>query len=170
VPSRRAVRVSGVRISSPPRRVLVARRLRNEVLQGSPPSRALQLPSNLGTIPAVMARARVILGAVLACGAFALLANSAFARHRTCGTFREQGTTFSVTVLRGPVKCHTAKHVLRAFFSGKGKQHGPPNGGLLQQWWVVGGWKCGYGAGGGACIRGGKTSRNARNWIQAQER
>jgi hypothetical protein len=51
---------------------------------------------------------------------------------------------------------------------GKGKMHGPPNGPASKQWWRVDGWKCGHGAGGGACIRGGKTYRTARDWIEAQ--
>jgi hypothetical protein len=111
---------------------------------------------------------RIVVGAILVCGTVALATTSATARQRSCSTFHASGSTFSVTVLRGPVKCRTAKHVLRAFFSGKGKQHGPPSGGLLQQWWTVDGWRCGYGAGGGACIRGSKSYKTAPNWIEAQ--
>lgn len=111
---------------------------------------------------------RVIVGALLVFAVLTLAATSAAAHQRSCGAFSVQGTTFAVTVLRGPVRCHVARHVLRRFMTGKGKMHGPPGGPVLSQWWSVDGWKCGHGAGGGACIRGGKTYKTARNWIEAQ--
>jgi hypothetical protein len=114
-----------------------------------------------------MTRWRVILGAMLVCGFVALAATSAAARSRRCGTFRAEGQTFSATRLRGSVTCRRTRHILRDFFDGKGTMHGPPNGPAYKQWWSVDGWRCGYGAGGGACIHGGKSYKTARDWIEA---
>lgn len=92
-------------------------------------------------------------------------ATTAAARSRSCGTFRAASQTFAATVLRGSVTCRRTRHVLKDFFDGRGKMHGPPNGPAYKQWWRVDGWKCGRGAGGGACIYGGKTYKTARDWI-----
>ena len=84
-----------------------------------------------------------------------------------CGTFKSGGDRFRATVLKGHVRCQTARRVLRDFFNGKGKMHGPSSGpAYLQYWTLDGGWKCGHGAGGGACIRGGATSHTAPNFIE----
>jgi hypothetical protein len=93
--------------------------------------------------------------------------NSAAGKTRAGGSFRAEGATFSATVLRGQVTCKTARHFLSDFFHGKGTLHGPPNGPAYKQTWAVDSWKCGYGAGGGACIRHGATYKNARDWIEA---
>lgn len=102
--------------------------------------------------------------------AFVMLASSADATTRACGSFRAQGTTFNVTVLRGSVTFKVARHVLSDFVHGKGTEHGPPNGPAYQQTWSVDGWSCGHGAGGGACIQHGATYKNARDWIEAAAR
>jgi hypothetical protein len=107
-----------------------------------------------------------VIGGVLAMAFVAT--GPASAKNRGCGTFRAQDVKFDATVLRGSVSCAIARHVLRDFFSGKGKMHGPPNGPAYEQSWTVDGWSCGHGAGGGACIRGGKTYKTARDWIEAQ--
>jgi hypothetical protein len=81
------------------------------------------------------------------------------------GTFRDR---FQVTVLKGNVSCPTARRVLRDFLSGKGKLHGPPDGPLSEQSWTLdGGWSCGHGAGGGACIHGGASYKVAKQFITA---
>jgi hypothetical protein len=72
-----------------------------------------------------------------------------------------------VTIERGNVNCATATSVLRAFMSGKGQLHGPPNGPAYLQSWNVQGWSCGHGAGGGACIIGGVSAMTARDYIIA---
>lgn len=115
-----------------------------------------------------MTAVRRAIGAGLLCAVLGLAASPALAHHwRACGTFRIRGATFSVTVLRGPVRCSRARHVLRNFLLGSGKMHGPPNGPAAEQTWTLGRWTCGHGAGGGACIRGGRTYKTARNWIEA---
>ena len=88
-----------------------------------------------------------------------------------CPSMTAKGTRFRVTIKRGnEVKCSTADSVLRTFLSGHGTMHGPANGpAYLQTWTVPYGWTCGYGTGGGACIRGGSSSQNAHDWIEAQE-
>jgi hypothetical protein len=103
----------------------------------------------------------------LTCVVVALLATSAQARSKSCGTFRAHGSTLAVSVLRGSVTCATAQHVLSDFFHGKGRLHGPINGPAYLQTWSVDGWTCGYGAGGGACIRGGNTYTTAHYRIEA---
>lgn len=85
---------------------------------------------------------------------------------RACGSFRLQGLRFHVTVQRGPVRCRTARRVLRRFLAGGGVKHGGPSS--AQTYWTLGRWKCGTGAGGGGCIRGGRTFRTARDRIIAQ--
>jgi hypothetical protein len=75
--------------------------------------------------------------------------------------------TFHVTIERGHASCHRARHILKAFLSGKGRMHGPKNGPAAYQYWTIGRWQCGHGAGGGGCIRGGKTYKTARDYILA---
>lgn len=109
-----------------------------------------------------------IIGATLACGVLALAATPAAAHPVRCGTFHAPGAkAFSATVLRGPVKCSVARHVLSDFLHGKGKLHGPPNGPAPLQSWTLDGWTCAHGAGGAVCIHGGKTFRTARDRIEA---
>jgi hypothetical protein len=58
--------------------------------------------------------------------------------------------------------------VLRDFLNGKGTLHGPPGGpAVAQSWTLDGGWKCGHGAGGGACIYGGRNYKVAKKYIEA---
>jgi hypothetical protein len=109
-----------------------------------------------------------LIGAV--CAMAVVMTGPSSAKNRSCGTFRAQGVKFAATVLRGAVTCAAARHVLGDFLSGKGKMHGPPNGPANKQTWTLDGWTCGHGAGGGACIRGGKTYKTARDWIEAQAR
>ena len=112
-------------------------------------------------------RTLALIGAV--CVMAMVMTGPVNAKSRSCGTFRAQGIRFTVTVLRGKVTCATARHVLGDFLSGKGKMHGPPTGPAYEQTWTVDGWSCGHGTGSGACIRGGKTYKTARDWIEAQQ-
>ncbi len=84
----------------------------------------------------------------------------AFPTHR-CGSFRHHigGTypvTYTITVFNGHVSCQTATGVIRAFWSGHGvTHHGGPSD--AQSYWTLKnwpGWRCGQGAGAGACTRG----------------
>lgn len=94
---------------------------------------------------------------------------ASMARLRACRAFRLRGTKFSVTVVRGRVRCDKARRVLRDFLSGRGQKHGPGGGPVSENTWTVDGWKCGYGTGGGGCIHRGRTYRTARAWIAAQQ-
>jgi hypothetical protein len=87
---------------------------------------------------------------------------------RSCADIRSEASTFTVTIEKGNVSCSTARKVLEAFMSGKGTEHGPPDGPQADQTWTVDGWSCGHGAGGGACIHGGANYRVARDQIVAQ--
>jgi hypothetical protein len=90
------------------------------------------------------------------------------AQVRSCGSIRADGTSLTVTIEKGSVSCKTARTVLEAFFAGKGKFHGPPNGPAADQTWTLDGWSCGRGAGGGGCIRNGTNYRNAHKYIVAE--
>ena len=81
---------------------------------------------------------------------------------------RLSGNTFRVTIEKGRASCQTATRVLKGFLSGHGTLHGPRNGPAYKQSYTLDGWTCGYGAGGGACIRGGKTYLTARDQILAE--
>jgi hypothetical protein len=100
---------------------------------------------------------------------FALAAppTSLAATPRSCGSFQAGGMRLHVSIRRGRVSCTTARTVLRAFFAGKGKMHGPAFGPAALQYWTVYGWNCGHGTGGGACLRDGTNYRNARDYIWA---
>jgi hypothetical protein len=113
-----------------------------------------------------MTQLRVIVGAIVVAAMFAVLPGAA-AASRSCGTFHADGAKLAVTILRGHVTCDKARRVLRAFFAGKGRMHEPPGGPAAQQTWTVQGWTCGYGTGGGGCIRYGSSFQNARKWIEA---
>jgi len=113
--------------------------------------------------------ARMLLGVLVVLSMVSLLAPIASsASTRNCPRFRAQGNTFEAIILRGHPDCATVDKVLRAFMSGKGTMHGPPDGPAYLQSWTLYGWSCGHGAGGGACIRGGSSYKNARDWIEAQ--
>ena len=92
------------------------------------------------------------------------------ARARSCPSFTLSGYVFAVKIEKGGVTCSTARKVLRAFLSGRGKLHGPPNGPAYKQTWTLYGWSCGHGAGGGGCIRHGSNYKNARDYILAEIR
>jgi hypothetical protein len=87
---------------------------------------------------------------------------------RSCQPFRLDGVRYHVTIEKGRVTCHTARMVLRAFLSGQGKLHGPTHGPAYKQYWTLYGWRCGHGAGGGGCIRRGKSYTTARDYILAE--
>jgi hypothetical protein len=87
----------------------------------------------------------------------------------TCRVFRARGARFSVMVLQGRVRCGKARRVLRDFLSGRGQMHGPRSGPASEQAWTVDGWTCGYGTGGGACMRRGTTYTTPGAWIEAQQ-
>jgi hypothetical protein len=118
---------------------------------------------------------RLILLTVLVTG-LAAVSNSgarapvvAHAARYSCGRIHVPGGVLAVTVVRGRVRCSTARSVFVAFFNGKGQLHGPRNGPAYKQSWRIGRWSCGHGAGGGGCISGGASFRTARDWILAQE-
>jgi hypothetical protein len=76
--------------------------------------------------------------------------------------------SYQVTVLKGHVRCGTARRALRDFLNGKGTLHGPPNGPQVDQYWTLdGGWRCGHGTGGVACIHGGSNYKVAPDFIEA---
>jgi hypothetical protein len=112
-------------------------------------------------------------GAVaVVCVLLALIPSVGIARARNCPGFRASGARFAVTIQRGAeVRCSTARSVLHSFLTGHGTLHGPPNGpAYLQTWNLPYGWRCGHGAGGGACIRGGATYKTAHDYILAQSK
>lgn len=107
----------------------------------------------------------VVLLAALA----ALLGASSASAYRHCGTFDHGEDTFSVVVEKGALPCWEARHVLHAFLSGQGIEHGGATSPSYEKTWSLHrGWKCGHGAGGGACVRGGSTYLTARDWVIAQ--
>lgn len=96
----------------------------------------------------------VILATVLGSSALGV---PAFPTHR-CGSFRHHiggayPVTYKITVFNGHVSCPTATGVIRAFWSSHGVvHHGGPSD--AQSYWTLKawpGWRCGQGAGGGAC-------------------
>lgn len=91
-----------------------------------------------------------------------------YPRSHYCPSFKLDGARYRVTVLKGDVRCSVARKVFRDFISGKGKLHGPSGGPASSQSWTLdSGWSCGRGAGGGACIRGGKNYKVAPRFIEA---
>ena len=92
----------------------------------------------------------------------------AVAARRQCRVLRLSGTTYRVTIEKGKVSCQTATKVLKDFLSGQGTLHGPPNGPAYEQTYTLHGWTCGYGTGGGGCIRNGKSYATARDYIVAE--
>lgn len=82
-----------------------------------------------------------------------------------CGEIRAAHAFFAVTS-RGDVSCGTARRVLRTFMGGGGVRHGGPY--AYEEWWTIGPWRCGHGAGSGTCFRGGSNYENARASITAQ--
>jgi hypothetical protein len=93
----------------------------------------------------------------------------AHAARYSCGRIHVPGGVLAVTVMRGRVRCSTARSIFVAFFNGKGQLHGPRNGPAYKQSWRIGRWSCGHGAGGGGCISGGASYKTARDWILAEE-
>ena len=85
------------------------------------------------------------------------------AAKRQCRDFFWRGARYKLVVNRGHVSCRKAGRVLRRFLAGHGVHHG--HGPLANQYWTLGRWRCGRAAGGGGCIRGGSSFRNAREYI-----
>jgi hypothetical protein len=80
---------------------------------------------------------------------------------RACGGFRFNGFRYHVTVERGTVSCSRARRILRRFFAGHGRRHNGRD--MAHTWADLGGWRCGYGTGGGGC-----TKRQGTGYILAQ--
>jgi hypothetical protein len=83
---------------------------------------------------------------------------------RSCRSIRAGGFALGVKIVRGRVNCAEARKVLGAFLNGKGTRHG--GGSSATTYWTLYGWRCGHGAGGGACIRHGSDYRTARDYIE----
>ncbi len=84
--------------------------------------------------------------AVVAAGS----AESAAAR-KSCDDILVGHGFYSVAVRRGHAYCVTARRVLSELFAGGGVKHGGPY--AYEQWWSIGDWRCGFGAGGAGCSR-----------------
>jgi hypothetical protein len=82
----------------------------------------------------------------------------------SCTQIDAGGQIFHVKIHKGPVSCGEAQSILRTFFSGGGVEHG--SGAEYKRTWTIGNWRCGHGAGGGGCIRGGSNTENASSWIE----
>src|SRR5205823_4399229 len=79
------------------------------------------------------------------------MAGGSSARSRSCRGFELDGSYYNVTIHKGRVRCKEARHTLRAFLSGQGTERG--SGPESNKYWTLPqAWKCGHGAGGGACI------------------
>jgi hypothetical protein len=93
--------------------------------------------------------------AVLALVAVAVLLTPASASSATsCGRIRVHGEKFSVTVQSGRVSCQEARSTMEVFLSGGGTEHGGPSSPSFEKTWTLhGGWRCGFGTGGGGCTR-----------------
>lgn len=85
---------------------------------------------------------------------------------RRCGHFRISGYRFNVRIERGRVSCARARRVLHKLYRGKGHHHSGPTS--AESYTTIGKWRCGTGAGGGACIRHGRTYKDARDYIVAE--
>jgi hypothetical protein len=87
--------------------------------------------------------------------AVALLVPAAGASSATsCGRIQAHGFTFNVTVGSGRVSCREARSTMKAFLSGGGTEHGGPSSPSFKKTWTLhGGWRCGFGTGGGGCTR-----------------
>jgi hypothetical protein len=94
------------------------------------------------------------------------MAPRARAADRSCGEIVVAHAFYAVAISRGGVVCATARRVLREFMGGGGVEHGGPS--AAQMVWSLGRWRCGFGAGGGGCIRGGSNTMNAGSVISAE--
>lgn len=109
----------------------------------------------------------------VAMGIVIVSSSSASASARACGQVsatRDNYTSrFQVKVVRGAVSCKTARHVIKAYNSGKGTLHTPPGGRVNGYTTLPGGWSCASGAGGEeGCSRGPKiNSYQHRDQISA---
>jgi hypothetical protein len=111
-----------------------------------------------------MPKLALFTGLAVALAVFALPVISAKAHMHTCHQFRIGGDTENLMVRRGPVRCSEAQRVIRDWLAGHGVEHG--SGPEANRRWIVDNWTCGHGAGGGGCIRGGSSYRNARDVIE----
>ena len=71
---------------------------------------------------------------------------------RGCGSLRSAHAFFRVVIVHGSASCGEARNVLQRFMAGAGVEHGGPY--AYQQYWSLGAWRCGHGAGGSGCSRG----------------
>jgi hypothetical protein len=88
--------------------------------------------------------------------------------HKTCGTLGFKGQSLRVEVPKGHASCSEARRVLRKLYTSNqrgrahGMHHNPPRD-LSETYWLVDGWKCVVGAGGGGCTRG-RTNQISGQW------
>ena len=88
--------------------------------------------------------------------------------HKTCGTLGFKGQSLRVEVSKGHASCSEARRVLRKLYTSNqrgrahGTHHNPPRD-LSETYWLVDGWKCVVGAGGGGCARG-RTNQISGQW------
>jgi hypothetical protein len=111
--------------------------------------------------------ARIFVVATAAVTAVMLVApGMSVATSRSCRGFDLYGSHYNVTIHKGTVRCKQARNTLRSFLSGNGVEHG--SGAEANKYWTLPhGWKCGHGAGGGACIRHGHSYQDAKAFIEA---
>jgi hypothetical protein len=80
-------------------------------------------------------------------------------RHWVAPAYGEPGSYYRITVFNRRVSCGTASALIRGFWSGRAVHHGGPSD--AQSWWTIPGypgWRCGQGAGAGACTRAGSIA------------
>jgi hypothetical protein len=88
--------------------------------------------------------------------------------HKTCGTLGFKGQSLRVEVSKGRASCSETRRVLRKLYTSNqrgrahGTHHNPPRD-LSETYWLVDGWKCVVGAGGGSCARG-RTNQITGQW------
>jgi hypothetical protein len=65
-----------------------------------------------------------------------------------------RGFTFNVSVRSGRVSCGEARFTMKVFLAGGGTEHGGASSPSFKKTWTLhGGWRCGFGTGGGGCTR-----------------
>lgn len=87
---------------------------------------------------------------------------------RNCGTVGGGQFPLHVEVVRGSTSCHSARRLMRGFLlQGKGREHDTES--IVTAYTTLWGWKCGRGAGGGTCIRHGRSVDTARDVVSAND-
>jgi hypothetical protein len=110
---------------------------------------------------------------VLAGLLFAVPVAGARPAYTHCGEITLGRDTLEVTIPEGHASCAEARRIMHKLYTGNDRGHGygehhNPSRDLAETYWLIDGWKCQVGAGGGGCTSGPRNEISG-NFVPEEE-